>query len=734
MKDDELLGLVRDESQRAIGYDNDSDLISERERALKYVKGEVPDLPVMPNRSAAVSTDVSDAVETILPDLVEIFAAGDDVATFIPVGEEDEKAAQQETDYVNHVMFNENPGWLTLYTMFKDALQVKTGVVKFWAEDCPPEEEEIIGASAIAVDMAQKNGEIVALVENGQDEETGEPLYDFTVAKPASRRVRIAAVPPEDFAVARDTVALADTTYCSMRSRPRAQDLIAQGYDAALVDKLPAHGGDGDDSVRSARDTVSEGDFAAGGDGELRAVEIVEHIIRIASPKGPKFWSVVTGENESVLLRKEEIKRIPFAAVTPYLVPHRFIGESVADKLMPIQRINSTLTRMMLDSGLFALNQRSEVVMDGITEDTLPDLLNNVPGGVVRVSRQGTVTPISAGALSFDVFGAMEFMATKAEQRSGIVRAAQGLTPDTLHETAKGALALLTAANKRVRLIGRIFAETGLKDLYLGVHGLLREHGGKKGAVRLRNQWVEVDPTSWGIRSDMSIEVGLGSSGKEAEMMAMQEEAAIMEKIIALQGGPTGPVVYIEQVYALSIRMFEKLGNKAPAKYLIDPAIAAEAAKKEPPKEPAPDPAMVEAQTRAMESQSKAALAQQEAQAKAELTMAQAGADAELAMQEAAAKAELAQQEAAARHELKVQETQNDLDLKREKLQLDAGVARQRNELEIAEKARVADAELQLKRDQLAAEIAMKRELALIAPVTAGLGDLSNVEIGGDAG
>src|SRR5579863_7631140 len=82
----------------------------DRERALNYFKGEMPDIGALPNRSRAVSIDIADPVDTVLPDLIEIFTGGDDVSAFMPQKLQDEQAAQQETDYVNHVVFHENDG------------------------------------------------------------------------------------------------------------------------------------------------------------------------------------------------------------------------------------------------------------------------------------------------------------------------------------------------------------------------------------------------------------------------------------------------------------------------------------------------------------------------------------------------------------------------------------------------------------------------------------------------
>jgi hypothetical protein len=121
--DDELLAIVRGERARSIGFDLDPELTDAREKALNYAKGEMPDIIALPNRSQAVSTDIADAVETILPDLVEIFTGGDDVVSFVPRCADDEPQADQETDYVRHVVFDDNDGFMTFLAFFKWSLR-----------------------------------------------------------------------------------------------------------------------------------------------------------------------------------------------------------------------------------------------------------------------------------------------------------------------------------------------------------------------------------------------------------------------------------------------------------------------------------------------------------------------------------------------------------------------------------------------------------------------------------
>src|SRR5262249_6204609 len=120
-----------------------SKLSQERADALDYYLGDMEkDVPTIEGRSRAVSTDVADTIEGLMPSLMEIFAASEEVVRFEPVGPEDVAAAEQETQYVNHVFMQQNPGFLILYSFIKDALLSKVGIVKVWWEEEEREERE----------------------------------------------------------------------------------------------------------------------------------------------------------------------------------------------------------------------------------------------------------------------------------------------------------------------------------------------------------------------------------------------------------------------------------------------------------------------------------------------------------------------------------------------------------------------------------------------------------------
>jgi hypothetical protein len=718
--DDELLKIVGDERKQSIGFgEGDSgELTGARETAIAFYKGDMLNVSAehkvvsLPGRSRAVDTTVADAIETVLPDVLEIFVGGDDIATFIPQGEEDEQKAKDETDFVTHVVMVENEGFLNLYTACKDALLTRTGVFYWWWDETekaetkhtvPPDQADM--APMMQVIASQMGHEVDA-----EEQDDGSINLNQTTLH---GKVCIRAVPPEDFTVAADTVSLRDATYCAMRDRPRVQDLIARGVDPEIARSLKPYS-QRNDSVEQARDTAGEHNLTlVGGTDDLRIVETRAHYIRLPGEDGGlTVWRVETDGEEKILIDKAEVGDIPFAALTPYIVAHRFYGESVADKLIEVQKIKTALLRMHLDSGYFALNQRVEVADSGSNEHTIPDILRNEPGVPIRVKTTGTVTPVSAGQLNFDTLASLEYAATMAESRSGIVRNAQGLNPDTLHDTASGALALISAAQKRVRMIARIFAETGVKDLFLGVHCMLRRNYTDKHApaqAKIGKTWQTAQPNQWPERCSMTVHIGIGSAGKEHDLAVANQRLQTVQEVITLQGGLEGPLVDATKAQSALMDWERAAGSKRGDQYWLDPSDP-----NAPKPQPKPDPAMAQVQGKLQIEQAKVqAKVQGDAEAaKASLTLDQAKHQAEMQANE---------QKAIREHELAVMKITGELELRRETTQ----------------------AELAMKRELLQAELQMKREIAVLNAEVAretgmakaqASGSVSEVEPGGEPG
>lgn len=177
MSVDDLKALLSSERADAMAAMGSARLSTERETAMMYYLGDMSrDMPAADGRSSTVSTDVSDTIEGLLPQLMDIFCSSDEVVKFEPVGKNDEQAALQETDYVNHVFMQQNDGFSVLYDMFKDGLLQKNGFVKvYWEEREQEEKETYYGLSEdqfalLAHDVVESEGELKIIehtVNNG---------------------------------------------------------------------------------------------------------------------------------------------------------------------------------------------------------------------------------------------------------------------------------------------------------------------------------------------------------------------------------------------------------------------------------------------------------------------------------------------------------------------------------------------------------------------------------------
>lgn len=186
----DLTAMLASEKASSLAALQSASLTFDRARAMSYYLGDVSgDMPDQDGRSSTVSTDVADVIEGLMPSLMDIFAGSDEVVRFEPVGPEDEEPAQQETDYINHVFMQQNPGFMVLYGFIKDALLSKTGLVKVWWDVREQEQRETYydlsedQFALLAQAVAESDGamEIVEHTQNGgedtQDGDDGDRGY-----------------------------------------------------------------------------------------------------------------------------------------------------------------------------------------------------------------------------------------------------------------------------------------------------------------------------------------------------------------------------------------------------------------------------------------------------------------------------------------------------------------------------------------------------------------------------
>lgn len=697
--DTELRALLAAEKADALAADSSSRLSSDRQRAMDYYNGDVSaDIPTVAGRSSAVSSDVSDTIEGMMPQIMEVFYGGDDVVTFAPVGPEDVEAAQQETDYVNHVFQQMNRGFIVLYSFVKDALLSKVGIVKVWTEKEETEKRETYHnqpEEALAA-LLQKPG--VEVIEHNTNEDG---THDLTiVCKSEYKKHRVEPVPPEEFGISRRAKSIRDATYCFHESVTTVGELIAQGYDEDQVRSLPS-ADDTQSSESNTRDSVDEGESAGdeGLNNDARPVLVTEHYVRMTYEDKPGLYRVKSGGSQGDVLKRngkrdvEEVEYAPFAAMTPVIITHRFFGKSVADLVMDIQRIKTALLRGLLDNLYLHNNPRVEVSQSHVTDQTLDDLLVSRPGGIVRSKTPGGINWQVVPDITGSVYPALEYFDATREWRTGVTRQAQGIDANALqNQSATAVNQAFTAAQARIRLIARIFAETGVRDLFSLLHAEIRRNGDQAQVARLRNKWVQVDPRQWKTRDDMTIDVGLGTGGKQQQLANVMGMIALQKEAVA--AGKTNLVSDVN-LYNSAKEYAKIIGKVDVESFFTDPAT-------QPPPQPAPDPAMMKVQ--------------------ADMQMQQA--DMQMRAQEMQAKAQIDAQALQMKAEIEKLQAQADIETNNRKVEADMMLAQQKFELE--KQLKLIDA--QLKRDQMAEDMAMKREMHAASMKQAEFGVVAGIQ------
>jgi hypothetical protein len=265
-------------------------------------------------------------------------------------------------------------------------------------------------------------------------------LHDVTIEIRRTREcTRVEGVTPEEFGISRRARSIKDADYCFHDVFRTQSQLIAQGYDREQVRKLPsytlAH-----TIEEQARDTVNESTLRQGDDGlndASRLIRITEHYVRMdydGAGEAALYRCTTAGEEGALLLRdgepdvvREDV--IPFAAMTPVIVTHRFFGRSIADLVMDIQRIKTALLRALLDNAYLANNPRTEVPESHATETTLDDLLVSRPGGIVRTKMPGGLSVIEHPDIGGHVFPLLQYQDATREWRTGVSRQGRGSIP-----------------------------------------------------------------------------------------------------------------------------------------------------------------------------------------------------------------------------------------------------------------------------------------------------------------
>ena len=192
----------------------------------------------------------------------------------------------------------------------------------------------------------------------------------------------------------------------------------------------------------------------------------------------------------------------------------------------------------------------------------IDDVLNSDIGQPIRMRAPGMVQPFTVPFVGSQAFPVLEYLDEVKEQRTGVSKASMGMNAEALQSTTKAAVAAtMSAAQGRVEMIARIFAEQGMTDLFRLVNRLIVKHQDQQEMVRLNNNFIPIDPRVWDADKDIVVNVAITNSSDEERVSTLMMVAQKQEQIMT-QLGPDNPMV-TPQMYANTLqKMIEMAGFK----------------------------------------------------------------------------------------------------------------------------------------------------------------------------
>lgn len=599
-----------------------SELEENWEVAYGYYRGDLPP-PTKATDSTVNSMDVADTVEWLLPAIMKPLIESPDVVRFDPVTPEDQDQADLESDYVHQTFIKKCNGFTKLYVHIKDALLLKNAVFcTYWDEEEKNQKEDYRDLTEVeladllnpddgsTVTLRRATTRVVPMetidgapkpvprpppqvppppgplgMGGGPTtpQEPAQPvsqiLYDVSV-----RRVRTNGRPvvencaPERFVVDinHGSINLDDARWCAYRLVKSRGELIALGYDEDLIDEIPLSESDFSDQVAYERKDVErsfEGSDANETEDKSQDLYDVWRLYAKADFDGDgmeeQYLIILGGIEGTVLLDWYEVPENPFSASTPFIAGHKFYGLSVFDKVYKLADHKTKVLRMLEDSLDLQNNPRKKVLRGACNLD---DVLMSRVGGIWRVDRMDAVEEVPAHPIQQQAQQLLDYYDKMRSERTGVDPNAQAITNVMPEESMNTAVErVLSMKEELVGLMIRVFAETGVKGMFIKLRNLMLRNMDRSELVQLRNKWFEVNPGNWVERQNTTVVVGLGTGDRYRKQSALLQVIDLQQKLAA--GGMLGPLVSAERInYAIS-ELIRVTGLGDPDDYVLDPAL-----------------------------------------------------------------------------------------------------------------------------------------------------------------
>ena len=590
LSDSELASILNNELTVAQGSNQD-DINSQRATALNYYFGRIPG-DFLPNQgsavtgdtnqtgitrstegnSNAVSLDVADMTEAMLAQIMPTFSQ-DIVASFEAMNPEDEKQANQESEFVNYQIMQRCDGYVQFYEAIKNALLMKNGIVKVYVDEYDRiQTREFSELSELEFELAAQQ-----LPENVSIERV--EREDGTVVvkrRTTQRELKIEAVDPINFRMKSDQRKqdVMDTcNFCAERKIVTQSWLISRGIDPEQVRELPTEDVD-TDVDELARNQSQEEDEHYWYEASSRPIEVWECYIRVDYDRdgyGELRRVLLAGDKSgggggSIILENDEVDWIPYATGTPFLNPGRWLGISLFDKIKEIQDQKTDFIRQYINNMRYHNNKRLIGVSDQVNWQSM---VNSRPGGAIEEYVQGAVRELQTTDIGPSCQNILNYLDKMRAERGGasLDMQTQGMTVGG--DTAHGVERQMSFKEMMAGMVTKTLGETLIKQTYLLCHRTLRAFFPEPQQARIGQDWTNVIPAEWPERQHVSIQVGLTPGERMRKAQALREVLGVQQQ--AMEGGQEGVFTDKGKIYNTASDLARVQGIDNVDRYFIDP-------------------------------------------------------------------------------------------------------------------------------------------------------------------
>lgn len=529
--------------------------------------------PKISELSDWISRDVKTTIDWMLPSIMEVFIGTDDPCDIKGQSLQDDVAAKKLQSIVKYQINKKNDYFRFLYSFIKEGLITNLGVAKvYWERDETRNEMEVM------VDSSNLD-QFLQLEQMGKIEIKEMTVIDGLAAiikydeiKTHFNNPVIENMSPSELRFTPDGHTLAESKFVAQRKIVKGSYLKSKELEGVFQDVDKAIK-EADDRKRTGYDQYtnkyfdSYGNYLNDDDNASKDLVLYEAYLDVDYNNDGILEKVIVHAvgDVPIAIQENTFRSVPFFIFAPEPDPYIPYGEtSYADTLEQLQDLKTVLIRQVIIA--VAKNNRpqmfvaehkvdTDAIIDG---DELIPVRDGSPAEAVMYSPHIPLDPITMTLV--------QYAQNDIESQSGSTRYNQGLDSNSLNKTSSGINAVMGAADKKMKLIARIFAECAWVPIIKHIIKLDQQFLDPYQQFRLNDEMVNISPDELDIDYDLVVNTGQGAATKEAQMNYL---IMIMQQLYpALQNMG---VATEKSWYETAKDLLEKMGIRNVQNYLVDP-------------------------------------------------------------------------------------------------------------------------------------------------------------------